>query len=162
MKGIARTRWLVMDVDGTLTDGRIYMGPDGELFKAFDIKDGYAIHEMLPQMGIEPVIITARQSAIVERRCQELGITRLYQGVGDKLGLLNRLVAEAGLTFASVCYAGDDVNDLPVMAAVTDAGGIAACPSDAAEAVLRACDYVCERQGGRGAIRELVEWLGQA
>ena len=76
---------LVMDVDGTLTDGHIYMGPDGEVMKAFDVKDGYGIAHILPRYGIIPVIITGRRSQIVERRCAELGITELYQGVGDKL-----------------------------------------------------------------------------
>ena len=148
-----------MDVDGTLTDGRIYMGPEGEVFKAFNIKDGYAIHEMLPQMGIEPVIITARHSKIVERRCDELGVSRVYQGVKTKLLLLEQLLDEAGLSLHNVAYIGDDVNDLPVMQAVIQAGGLALCPGDAAAEVRSQCKYVSKCPGGFGSVRECVEWL---
>ena len=78
-------KFLIMDVDGTLTDGKIYMGNKGELFKAFDVKDGCGIKDILPEYGIIPVIITARQSDILKRRCEELNIINLYQGVRHKL-----------------------------------------------------------------------------
>ena len=74
-------KYLVMDVDGTLTDGKVYMGNQGEVFKAFSIKDGCGIHDILPKCKIEPIIVTGRKSKIVELRCQELGITKLFQGV---------------------------------------------------------------------------------
>ena len=79
---------LIMDVDGTLTDGRIYIGAQGEAMKAFDVKDGYAIAHLLPRLGIEPVILTGRTSRIVEQRAAALGIRRLYQGVSDKAARL--------------------------------------------------------------------------
>ena len=82
---------LVMDVDGTLTDGKINIGPHGELFKSFDIKDGYAINEMLPANGIIPAIITGRESQIVANRAQELHVSELYQGKHDKLDTLKKL-----------------------------------------------------------------------
>ena len=78
-------KYLVMDVDGTLTDGKIYMGNDGEVMKAFDIKDGYGIHDLLPPSGIVPVIITGRGSEILLNRCEELGITKVFQNVHNKL-----------------------------------------------------------------------------
>ena len=89
-----KIKLLVMDVDGTLTDGKIYMGAEGEMMKAFDVKDGYGIAHILPRLGITPVIITGRRSGIVERRCAELGITELYQGVRDKLEKLRELLHE--------------------------------------------------------------------
>ena len=80
-----RIKYLVMDVDGTLTDGKIYMGNEGEIMKAFDIKDGYGIHDILPHAEIKPVIITGRTSAILTNRCKELGIEYLFQGVSEKV-----------------------------------------------------------------------------
>ncbi len=146
-----------MDVDGTLTDGRIYMGPDGEVFKSFDVRDGYAIANMLPEMGIVPVIITARSSAIVERRCEELGITHLYQGVSDKLAKLREVCADMGVGLSEVCYVGDDLNDLECMRAVAIEGGIAACPSNSIEEVRKACNVITGHSGGNGAVREVAE-----
>ena len=97
MSPIFRTvKLLIMDVDGTLTDGRIYIGADGEIFKAFDVKDGYGIHEILPQHGIVPAIITGRKSKIVEERAAELGIMELYQGRRDKVGPLQQLLSKYG------------------------------------------------------------------
>ena len=83
---------LVMDVDGTLTDGKIYMGVDGECLKAFDIKDGYALHTLLKENGIIPVIITARKSLMVEHRCKELGVKEIHQGVMNKLDCLKSII----------------------------------------------------------------------
>ena len=83
-----------MDVDGTLTDGKIYMGANGELMKAFNIKDGYGIHDILPLIGITPVIITGRKSQIVANRCNEIGIHYLYQGVTDKESQIKRFITE--------------------------------------------------------------------
>lgn len=146
---------LVMDVDGTLTDGKIYMGPSGEVMKAFDIKDGYAIAHMLPEMEIVPVIITGRKSAIVENRAKELGIKELHQGVSDKLTALKEIVLKYGVSPAEVAYIGDDLNDLDCIAYA----GFSACPADAADAVRRKVEYVCKSPGGQGALREMVERL---
>ena len=88
-----KIKLLVMDVDGTLTDGRIYIGAQGEVMKAFDVRDGYAIVHILPQLGITPAIITGRSSAIVEQRAKELKITELYQCVADKLVKLKEVAA---------------------------------------------------------------------
>lgn len=144
---------LVMDVDGTLTDGHIYIGAQGEMMKAFHVQDGYAIAHILPELGITPVIITGRSSEIVERRAAELKITHLYQGVSDKLSQLKAVAAQLGADAAEVAYMGDDVNDLDCIRWC----GCSACPADAVPEVLAAVDYVCKRNGGRGALREFVD-----
>ena len=158
-------RFLVMDVDGTLTDGKIYMGQNGELFKAFDIKDGYAIKEMLPAMGIIPVIITARESQIVWHRCQELDITELHQGCRDKIGKLKEILKAYGqkdgveYDLSNVAYVGDDLLDLQCIEPINQNGGFTSCPADAAQGVKKSVTYNCNRNGGDGAIREFVERL---
>ena len=103
-----KIKYLVMDVDGTLTDGCIYMGAEGEVTKAFNCQDGYGIAQILPKLGIIPVIITGRKSQITERRAAELKITRLHQGVANKLPLLKALAADPD----EIAYIGDDLNDL--------------------------------------------------
>lgn len=149
------TKLLIMDVDGTLTDGRIYMGAEGELMKAFDVKDGYAIAHILPQLGITPVIITGRSSAIVEQRARELKITELHQGVADKRAKLEEVLEQHGVTAEEAAYIGDDLNDLDCIRLC----GLSACPADAVDEVAEAVDYVCKRDGGRGAVREFVDRL---
>lgn len=156
---------LVMDVDGTLTDGKIYMGSDGEMFKAFNIKDGYGINDILRSKGIVPVIITGRQSKIVENRCKELHIQHLHQGIHDKLGALKQVLAqlktekESDLSIENVAYIGDDCNDLACMQAVKAAGGLVGCPADAIKQVIDIAVFVSSRNGGDGAVREFIEWF---
>ena len=144
-----------MDVDGTLTDGKIYMGNEGEVFKAFDIKDGYGIYALLPQNGIQPVIITGRTSAIVQNRCKELGIGQVFQGVKDKIAQLTNVAGN----LAEVAYIGDDLNDMPVIQAVNQAGGITACPKNAIQRVKDSVSFVSSFNGGEGAVREFIDWL---
>lgn len=156
---------LVMDVDGTLTDGKIYMGSDGESFKAFNIKDGYGVNDILHSKGIEPVIITGRKSKIVENRCKELHIQYLYQGVHDKLNVLKQVLEqlnlgkESNLSFVNVAYIGDDCNDLVCMQAIKAAGGIVGCPADAVKQVIDIATFVSKRNGGDGAVRDFIEWF---
>lgn len=150
-----RICYLVMDVDGTLTDGRIYMSPSGEAMKAFSIKDGFGIHELLIPAGIKPVVITSRSSAIVLNRCQELGIDAVYQGVGNKVEKLKGITRE----LKSVAYIGDDINDLPIMKEVKEAGGLTGCPADAVESVRQFVDFVSKYDGGFGAVRDFIEWI---
>lgn len=149
---MSKIKLLVMDVDGTLTDGKIYMGNDSEVFKAFDIKDGYAINEMLPAMGIVPIIITGRISKIVENRAKELHITELYQGKHDKLDTLLEVMKKYNCTKENVAYIGDDILDLVCM----EQCGLTACPADAVEEVKRIATYVCKKNGGDGAVREFI------
>lgn len=158
-------RFLVMDVDGTLTDGKIYMGQDGELFKAFDIKDGYGVKCLLPQANIIPVIITARNSKIVENRCREMGVTELYQGKMNKLETLMQVLQKysktdnAEYSLKDVAYVGDDLLDLQCMLPIKDAGGLVCCPNDAVEEVKSTADYIAVKNAGNGAVREIVDRL---
>ena len=147
-----KVKMLVMDVDGTLTDGHIYVGAAGEMMKAFHVQDGYGIAHILPRMGITPVIITGRSSEIVRKRAAELKISHLHQGIGDKLSKLQEVAAELGAAAEEIAYIGDDVNDLDCIRWC----GITACPADAVPEVLEEVDYVCKRDGGRGAVREFI------
>ena len=150
-------KYLIMDVDGTLTDGKIYMGPHGETMKAFSIKDGYVINFILKPVNIKPVIITARTSSIVQNRCDELGITEVYQGKIDKLETLKEIVGKEGL--AECAYFGDDVIDIQCMQPIKEAGGIVGCPADAVAEVKALADFICINKAGEGALREFSEWL---
>ena len=144
---------LVMDVDGTLTDGKIYMGPDGEVMKAFDVKDGYAIAHMLPEIGIVPVIITGRESQIVANRAKELGITELYQDIDNKLGVMLDVIRKYKCTEENVAYIGDDLPDVQCMKKCAMAG----CPADAVQEVKEICQYICNKKAGCGAVREFID-----
>lgn len=150
-----KIKLLFMDVDGTLTDGKIYMGENGEVMKAFDIKDGYAIAHMLPEMGIVPVIITGRTSKIVENRAKELGITELFQGRNDKLDVMHEVMKKYNCTKENCAYIGDDVFDILCMKECV----IAACPADAIQDVKDICQYICKNKAGDGAVREYISFL---
>lgn len=158
-------KFLVMDVDGTLTDGKIYMGENGELFKAFDIKDGYGIKDILPQYGIIPIIITARSSKILENRCKELAILELYQGVSEKFNKLNAVInyysKRDGISYElkDCAYIGDDIIDLQCMIPIKDAGGLIGCPADGAHQVKKISSFISIHNGGCGAVREFIEWI---
>lgn len=159
-KNPGKIKYLVMDVDGTLTDGKIYMGNEGEIFKAFHVRDGYGLHTILPEKKIFPIIITGRTSEIVKMRCKELCIDRLYQGVSDKCEKLKEILPEQEL--AQTAYIGDDLNDISCMRCVKNAGGFVGCPADAIEAVKALADYVSTRDGGAGAVRDFIDWLVRA
>lgn len=161
-----RIKFLIMDVDGTLTDGKIYMGETGELMKAFDIKDGCGIKDILPEHGIVPVIITARHSGILELRCKELHIENLYQGIRDKTEQIQKVLAKYSemdstttYTLADCAYIGDDILDIPPIKAIKLAGGVTSCPADAMEEIKDTVDFVCSKKGGNGAVREFIEKL---
>ena len=156
-----KIRLLVMDVDGTLTDGKIYMGSNGEQFKAFDVKDGCGICFLLPNYQIVPVIITARESRILEKRCQELCIEELHQNVKDKLKTLKEVVNKHNINMDSVAYVGDDLPDVPCMEAVKKSGGIVLCPADAIPEIKQLADYVSGCKAGEGAVRDVINYLGQ-
>lgn len=159
-----KIKFLVMDVDGTLTDGKIYMGNNGEMFKAFDIKDGCGIKNLLPKKDIVPVIITARKSDILLNRCEEIDITNVYQGVSDKFECLESIIntfKEDGYQYSlkNVAYIGDDIIDLPCMLPIKSAGGLIGCPKDAVKEVIDISDFVSSKDGGNGAVREFIEWI---
>ena len=155
MNNMNEIKYLVMDVDGTLTDGKIYMGNDGEILKAFNIKDGYGIHDIAIPRGIIPVIITGRSSRILENRCKELGINTLFQGVSNKIERLTEVTQNLN----TVAYIGDDLNDLPCMLAIKKAGGIIGSPKNAVVKVREISDFVSDFDGGEGAVREFIDWL---
>lgn len=157
-------KFFVMDVDGTLTDGKIYMSDSGELCKAFNIKDGCGIKEILPKRGIIPVIITARSSELLRKRCAELDIAELHQGVRGKLDRLREIIAqyssaERKYGLSDVLYVGDDLMDIPCMQAVKSEGGLVACPADAIPEICAISDMIAQSKAGEGAIREIIERL---
>ena len=146
---------LIMDVDGTLTDGQLHISNDGEMYKSFNIKDGYAIHNLLPKYNVIPVIFTGRTSRIVEHRCKELGIIDVYQGVEDKLLKLQELAKHLSISPDHMAYIGDDDNDLDAMHAASLIG----CPSDASKKVKAVSNFISIKSGGEGAVREFIEWM---
>jgi 3-deoxy-D-manno-octulosonate 8-phosphate phosphatase (KDO 8-P phosphatase) len=153
-KDLSNIRMLVMDVDGTLTDGKIYIGEHGEVFKAFNVKDGYRLNS-LENDNIIPVIITGRNSAILSRRAAELNIREVHQGVDNKLEVLNEIICKYNLRYENIAYIGDDINDIECMEACC----FKACPADAVQEVIQIVDYVCKSNGGDGAVRELIDLL---
>ena len=150
LRRAAEVRLLVLDVDGVLTDGSIYMGAQGELLKAFHIHDGKGI-SMLREGGIEVALLTARRSPFVLRRAEELGIDHVLQGREPKWPALEELLGTLGLTPAQTAYVGDDLVDLPVLRRV----GLAATVADAHPWVAQHCHWQTRRCGGRGAVREV-------
>ena len=150
-------KYLIMDVDGSLTDGKIYMSPNGEAMKAFSIKDGLAISYLIKAAEIIPVVITARRSDIVQCRCNELGIERVFQGRLDKLTALKEIVRED--CWGECAYFGDDILDIECMTHIKREGGIVGCPADAISEVKVLSDFVSAVKAGEGALREYVEWL---
>ena len=148
----SKVKMVVMDVDGTLTDGKIYMGPQGEVMKAFHVRDGYRLAQC-PQHQIITAIITGRNSEIVARRGEELHIREVCQGVRDKRPVLADLMSRYQCAPEEVLYIGDDCNDLSCM----ELSGLSACPADAIEQVKEQADYVCRSNGGEGAVREVLD-----
>jgi len=147
-------RLVLLDVDGVLTDGSLWIGPDGEVFKRFNVKDGMGLKRLIAS-GIEVIFITGRKSDAVKRRAKELGISEVYQGVEDKGALARRLLEEKGLSMSQVCAVGDDLPDLAMFKEVA----ISVAVADAVKEVTEKADIVLENGGGRGAIRELCDWL---
>ncbi len=150
----ARIELAVFDVDGVLTDGRIILGADGSEHKAFDVRDGLGMVR-LREAGVTLAIITGRSSAVVTARMRELGIHHVYQGVRDKHATLLALQSELGIGAEQTCYLGDDLPDLPAMAAA----GFAVAVADASAEVRRRAAWTTRARGGRGAARELCELI---
>ncbi|XXF79168.1 HAD hydrolase family protein [Myxococcaceae bacterium GXIMD 01537] len=148
----ARVRLLVFDVDGVLTDGGLYYGPDGEAMKRFDVKDGHAL-VIARLVGLPAAILTARSSRIVETRGRELGLAAIFQGRKEKGPALVELLASLNVPPEDCAYMGDDLNDLAPMALA----GLSACPADAVPEVRQEVHFVSQSRGGHGAARELVE-----
>jgi 3-deoxy-D-manno-octulosonate 8-phosphate phosphatase (KDO 8-P phosphatase) len=143
---------LVMDVDGTLTDGKIYIGSEGEMLKAFNVKDGLGISKLRTH-NIIPAIITGRESEILKRRSEELKIEELYQGEENKIEKLKELVERYRCSFSEVAYIGDDENDLECMKVC----GFTCCPADAVDSVKKEVNFISSKTGGNGAVREFID-----
>ena len=151
------TRLVVLDVDGVLTDGGLYYGPEGEAYQRFNAYDGYGIRCLL-DAGIEVAILSGRRSAAVTQRAQALGIKRVVQGAGDKAAAFREIVKHFKLELNEVAFVGDDVFDLPVMRLA----GWSAAPLTARAEVRAAADYVAGAAGGHGAVREVAEEILRA
>ena len=145
-------RLAIFDVDGVLTDGTLWIGPEGEAFKAFNILDGHGV-KMLHSAGIATAILSGRESAAVVRRATELSIAHVIQGAEDKLAELERLAARLGVSFEQCAFVGDDLPDLAVMKRC----GFAVAVANAAEAVKASAHYVTRAAGGHGAVREFCD-----
>ncbi len=150
----ARIRMVVMDVDGTMTDGRIYIGSEGEAFKEFSVKDGMGI-TMLHNAGVKTGIITGRTSKIVERRAAELKIDSVWQGIKDKREAWQKIKEATGLSNKEIAYIGDDLNDLSLLMQA----GLACCTADAQPEVKRVSHVISIYDGGNGAVREVAELI---
>lgn len=152
MRNYKEIKLIILDVDGTLTDGGIYYSSNGEEIKRFDVKDGLAIKIALAA-GIDIALLTGRCSSMVERRAHELQIPYLISGVQIKIDALEKLLKETGIRYEEVFYIGDDWNDLQCMEKV----GLRGCPADADEHIKKICEIISESAGGHGAVRECIK-----
>ena len=145
---------ILLDVDGTLTDGGMYYGESGDQIKRFDSQDGLAIHRMITRHGMKFGFISAGSTtAIVKKRAKKLGIKRVYCGTRPKIEVATEWLNEMKLDFKQVAYIGDDLNDLPLI----KKAGISACPANARPQVKLASHIVLSRKGGNGCVREFIE-----
>ena len=149
-----RIEFLLLDVDGVMTDGTIYIDADGRETKAFNIYDGSGIH-MIRKAGVRVGIITGRQSAIVDYRAQELGIAEVHQRVLDKIKVYDELLRKYDLQDFQMAYIGDDVIDLPIL----ERAGLSVAVPNAHPDVKRRVDWVTQKAGGSGAVREVTDLL---
>ncbi len=149
-----RIRLMAFDIDGVLTDGRLWVGEQGEVMKSFHVLDGHGLR-LLKESGIHVALVTGRQSAIVDRRAAELGIATVRQGVRDKAGLLTALAQERGLDMEQIGFMGDDLIDLAAM----QKAGLAASVPDAPTYILQSAHWVAGRRGGEGAVRDCCDMI---
>ncbi len=155
---IARAQQIKMvltDNDGVLTDGGVFYGENGEVFKRFNIRDGMGVERLRRHANVETGIITGEFSPSVRMRAEKLRITELHLGIKDKTAVLNDILSRHALTVNEIAYIGDDTNDVDVLSVV----GLAACPNDAMIFAKQKAHYICEQKGGHGAFRELAELI---
>ena len=152
-KLLSQIRLFATDVDGVLTDAGMYY----DEWKKFNTRDGMWI-KLLQRAGIITAIVTQERTKLVARRAEKLAIPELHQGVKDKLSLIREMATRHGLTLSQVAYIGDDINDLEALKAV----GFSATPADGMPQVVAAVDYICQKKGGEGAVREIVEMILEA
>jgi 3-deoxy-D-manno-octulosonate 8-phosphate phosphatase (KDO 8-P phosphatase) len=151
---MSRIRAIALDVDGVLTDGGVWWGPNGEEWKRFSFVDIMGVSLAL-RAGLNFALISGEDSPLVDRYARKLRITHVAKGCRDKAHALREYAASAGIDLTEICYMGDDVNDLPAMRIA----GFSAAPSNAAREVISSVNFVAKASGGSGAVRELVEEL---
>ena len=154
---IKPVKMVLFDVDGVMTDGSISYSDTGDEIKTFNVRDGHGV-KLLMRAGLEVGLLTARQAMATEHRAKNLGITKVFQGMKEKLPAFERILKENNLKASEVAYMGDDIIDLPVL----KRAGFSATVSDAAVEVLSVVDYVAKLPGGRGAVREVCEVILKA
>ena len=145
---------IAMDVDGVLTDGGVWWGPNGEEWKRFHFADIMGL-SLARKSGMVIALLSGEDSSLVDRLAEKLGITDVYKGCKDKASALRAFSERHGLRLQEICFIGDDVNDLPALAIV----GLSACPADARPSVRENCQVVTKLAGGNGAVREVVDML---
>ncbi len=145
---------LAFDVDGVMTDGSITYDENGIEYKTFNAKDGHGLAKMA-KSGYITAIITGRNNGTVDRRATDLRVTEVYQGVKNKLPILEAIMQKYELNFSQVAYMGDDEPDIKILENVA----IAACPNDAVENVKKVCNFISDRDGGKGAVRQLCDLI---
>ncbi|MDP2902586.1 MAG: 3-deoxy-manno-octulosonate-8-phosphatase KdsC [Methylovulum sp.] len=152
-----KLKLLILDVDGVLTDGKLFFDNQGNEYKSFHAQDGHGI-KLLRQTGVEVAIISGRKSIVVELRMKSLGIHHVYQGYEDKRAAFAGLIDHLGLTPEQVAHVGDDLLDLPIMSRV----GLSVAVNDANNTVKQHADWCTTRAGGQGAVREVCDLIMQA
>lgn len=152
-----KIKLVVFDIDGVMTDGSLFFGDDGQEYKAFNSFDGHGLR-MLQECGVKVAVITGRKSNVVEHRMSDLGVTLIYQGYRDKTPAFAALVKEVNLPLDEITYVGDDVVDLPIMSQLD----FAIATQNAHPFVKQHAHWITERPGGRGAARDVVEFILEA
>lgn len=150
----SKIKLLILDIDGVLTDGLLYYGAQGEVLKAFNVRDGLGIRLLL-EHDIQVAIITGRNSEIVATRAKELGISHVYQGRTNKLAALDELLQKLKIDLSEIAYMGDDIIDLPILTRV----GLPASPKDGHTLIREHVAFISQYNGGRGAVRELADLI---
>jgi 3-deoxy-D-manno-octulosonate 8-phosphate phosphatase (KDO 8-P phosphatase) len=150
----AAIKLVLLDVDGVLTDGKLYLGKDGAEMRAFYVRDGLAIR-LGQSVGMEFGILSGRDSPLVDQRAAELKIKHVHQGVHAKGQRFDRIASDTGLKPDEICFVGDDLIDVPAMRRA----GLAATPADGCEETRQYAHYVCKNRGGQGAVREVIDLI---
>ena len=150
----SKIKLLVFDVDGVMTDGSITYDENGTEYKTFNAKDGHGLAKMV-RNGFLTAVITGRKNGTVDRRAVDLRFSEVYQGVKNKLPILEAIMQKYELDYSQVSYMGDDEPDIPVLEKVA----ISACPADAVKKVQGICNFVSSKDGGKGAVRELCDFI---
>ena len=157
LKKLKNIELFLTDVDGVLTDGRIILDNNGNEMKFFNVKDGHGI-KMLQRYGIKVGIVTGRESEVVVHRAKELGINMIFQKIRVKLDIVEKILNENNLNFSQIAYCGDDIVDIPVL----KRAGVSFTVNDAVNECKKVVDYITQKNGGEGAVREITDLILKA